>query len=142
MLPVMVADMDAGLRPRRERSITVLAGQKLDYVRLGHAIVLGFSGGRQVVIETLTHLYGPAGHIAVEPGENPSDAVATLLGDVVRTARVRDNGELELTFHSGSELVVGVDADFESWAVAGPDGYLLVCLARGELATWGDTPSR
>jgi hypothetical protein len=138
MLPVMVADMGAGRRPRQARSITLLAGHKLEYVRLGHAIVLGFTGGRQVVIETVARLNGPGGRVDVEPGEHPSDALATLLGDVVRAARVQDTGELEIVFGSGAELLVGVDADFESWAVAGPDRFLIVCLARGELAVWGD----
>jgi len=137
MLPVMVAGIDAGRRPGRARPITVLAGRKLEYVRLGHAIVLSFSGGRQVLIETVAHLDGPGGRFDVEPGEHPSDALATLLGDVVRTARTLDNGELQLTFRSGSELLVEVDADVESWAVAGPDGFLIVCLARGEMAVWG-----
>jgi hypothetical protein len=143
MLPVMVADMGAGRRPRQARSIDLLVGEKLEWVRLGHAIVLGFSGDRQVLIETAAHLDGPSGPVDVEPGENPSDAVATLLGDVVRAARTRDTGELEITFGSGSALSVGVDADFESWAVTGPGGFLIVCLARGELAVWGDAaPSR
>jgi hypothetical protein len=143
MLPVMVADMDAGRRPRRERSIQLLVGQRLEYVRLGHAIVLGFTGGRQVLVETVVHLDGPLGRADVEPGENPSDVLATLLGDVVRTARTRDDGELRLTFASGSEVLICADADFESWAVAGPDGFLIVCLARGEVAVWGDgSPSR
>jgi hypothetical protein len=143
MLPVMVADMDAGRRPRQARSITLLAGQKLEYVRLGHAIVLNFTGGRQVLIETVATLTGPGGRVEVEPGENPSDILATLLGDVVRAAGTSDTGELRITFAGGSELSVGVDADFESWAVAGPDGFLIVCLARGEIAVWGDaTPSR
>ncbi|MEU7909067.1 DUF6188 family protein [Actinoplanes sp. NPDC049118] len=134
----MVADMDAGRRPRQARSIDRLVGRKLEYVRLGHAIVLSFSGRCQVLIETLTRLDGPGGRVDIEPGENPSDVLAVLLGDVVREAWTRDTGELRITFASGSELSVGVDADFESWAVAGPDGYLIVCLARGEIAVWGD----
>ena len=142
MLPVMVADMDAGRRPRQARPLTVLAGRKLAYVRLGHAIVLGFTGGREVLIETTAHLTGPVGRVDVEPGEHPSDALATLLGDVVRTARAHDTGELRITFDSGAELLVGTDPDFESWAVAGPDGFLIVCLARGEIAVWGDGTGR
>ena len=139
MLPVMVADMDAGRRPRRTRSITLLADRKLEYVRLGHAVVLSFTGGWQVLIETVAHLHTRAGWAEVEPGENPSDILATLLGDVVRAARTDDAGELRITFRSGAQLVVGADADVESWAVAGPDRFLIVCLARGELAVWGDT---
>jgi hypothetical protein len=143
MLPVMVAEMDAGRRPRQARTIHPLAGQKLEYVRLGHAIVLSFSGGRQVLVETVAHLDGPRGRADVEPGDNPSDVLATLLGDTVRHARTHDTGELTITFSSGAEVVVGVDPEFESWAVAGPDGFLIVCLARGELAVWNEgTPAR
>jgi hypothetical protein len=138
MLPVMVADMGAGRRPRPASQITQITGQKLEYVRLGHAIVLSFTGGSQVLIETVAYLNGPDGRVVVEAGEHPSDRVATLLGDVVRTARIGDTGELAITFVSGAELLVCVDEDVESWAVAGPGGFLMVCLARGELAVWGD----
>ena len=141
MLPVMITEMDAGRRPARARSINPLVGRKLEFVRLGPALVLSFSGGRQVLIETLAHLHGPGGRIEVEPGGDSSDVLATLLGDVVRAARTTGTGELRITFAGGSELSVGADADVESWAVAGPDGFLIVCLARGELAVWGDAAS-
>ncbi|MFG1610826.1 DUF6188 family protein [Actinoplanes sp. NPDC049265] len=142
MLPVMVTDMDAGRRPRPIGLLTnLLAGQKLEFVRLGHAVVLGFSGGSQVLIETLARLDGPAGRVFVEPGDEPSDDLAALLGDVVTGARTFRDGELMITFGSGSELLVGVDADVESWAVAGSGGVLIVCLARGEIAVWGDQPA-
>jgi uncharacterized protein DUF6188 len=147
MLPVMVTDMDAGMRPRPERPgadllpgllTGLLVGQKLEFLRLGHAVVLGFSGGSQVLIETLARLDGPDGRVFVEPGDEPSDDFATLLGDTIRSVRSYPRGELEITFASGAELLVGVDPDVESWAVAGPRGVLLVCLARGEIAVWGD----
>jgi len=139
----MVTDMCAGPRPRQARSLVLLVGQKLEFVRLGHAIVLSFSGGRQVLIETVARLDAPAtGRVEVEPGENPSDLLATLLGDVVRTARTTSTGELHITFRSGAELRVRPDDDVESWAVAGPDAFLIVCLARGELAIWGDGDER
>ena len=138
MLPVMVADMGAERRSRQARSLNLLVGQKLEYVRLGYAIVLSFTGGSQVLIETVAHLDGRDGHYDVEPCDHPSDVLATLLGDVVRAARTRDTGELQISFGSGAELLVGVDADVESWAVAGRDRALVVCLAGGELAVWGD----
>ena len=137
MLPVMVAEPGAERRPRQERSVDLLVGHKLEYVRLGHAFVLSFTGGRQVLIETVVHLDGRHGRVEIEPGEHPSDVLATLLGDVVRAARILGTGELRLTFGSGAELLVGVDPDFESWAVTGPGGVLVVCLARGEIAVWG-----
>ncbi|GIF39096.1 DUF6188 family protein [Actinoplanes xinjiangensis] len=138
MVPVMVADNGAGRRPRQGRSLDLLVGRRLEYVWLGHAVVLGFAGGCQVLMEAVAHLDGPAGPADVEPGDDPSDAIATLLSDVVRSARTRETGELEITFVSGAGLLVDADADAESWAVTGPDGYLIVCLARGELAVWGD----
>ncbi len=138
MVPVMVADLVAGRQARQARSIDVLSGQRLEYVRLDDVIVLSFAGGHQVLIETVAHLNSPAGRTAVEPGD---DVIATLLGDVVRRARTRDSGELELCFASGSELVVGADDDFESWAVTSPDGFLMVCLAGGELAVWNEAPA-
>jgi hypothetical protein len=74
----------------------------------------------------------------VEPGEQPSDALAALLGDEVRTAGTGDGGELTITFASGAELLICPHADVESWAVTSPDGFLIVCLAGGETATWGE----
>ncbi|MEU8238858.1 DUF6188 family protein [Actinoplanes missouriensis] len=114
----------------------LLTGHELEFIRLGHAIVLGFSGDRHVIIEAPAHLDGPDGRVDIEP-DDPSDAIGTLLGDVVREARAGESGQLRISFVSGAELLVDADAFAESWAVAGPDGFLIVCLARGELAMWG-----
>jgi hypothetical protein len=122
--------------------VGLLAGQRLDYVQLGPALVLGFSGGSRVVIETVARLDGPDGRAEVEPGYRPSDALGTVLGDVVRTAAVRDSGELTLVFEGGPELAVGPDEDAESWAVASEDGCLVVCLPGGEVAAWTEGPSK
>jgi hypothetical protein len=140
MMPVVVADMDAERHQRETRSINQLVGQKLEYVQLGRAIVLTFIGGSRVLIETIAQLDGPNGRADVEPGDHRSDILATLLGVVVRAAWTCDTGDLHITFDGGSELVVGVDPDVESWAVASRDGVLVVCLARGELAVWGGAP--
>ncbi|MEU4625024.1 DUF6188 family protein [Actinoplanes sp. NPDC023801] len=133
----MVADNGAARRPRQGRTLDLLVGRKLEYVWLGHAVVLGFSGGCQVLIEAVAHLDGPVGQADVEPGDDPSDVVATLLSDVVGAAVMRETGELEIIFTSGSRLSVDADAEAESWAVTGPDGLLIVCLAHGEIAVWG-----
>ncbi|MBL7258494.1 DUF6188 family protein [Paractinoplanes lichenicola] len=139
MLPVMVTDMGAGRRPRRARSLEMLAGRRLEYVRLGHAFVLSFTGGGQVLVETAVQLATPgSGQIVAEPGEQPSDALATLLGDEVASARTGDGGELTISFTSGAEVLICPHADVESWAVTSPDGFLIVCLAGGETATWGE----
>ncbi|MET3425497.1 hypothetical protein BJ973_004709 [Actinoplanes tereljensis] len=122
---------------RRPRQLDALTGRKLEYVRLDSTVVLGLSGGGQIVIETPALLVSPDGPFAVLPGVTSSDALATLLGDAVTSARARETGELEITFASGARLLVGADDDYESWAVIGPTGLLIVCLAGGELAVWG-----
>ncbi|MBU2663970.1 hypothetical protein KOI35_10765 [Actinoplanes bogorensis] len=141
MLPVMVTDMGERRRPDQGQPIALLTGLRLEYVRLGHAIVLSFTGGRQVLIETAAHLAGPDGHAVVEPGEHPSDALAGLLGDTVRTAWTGEAGDLTISFTSGAVLLICPDPDVESWAVTDPDGFLIVCLAGGETATWGSEPA-
>jgi hypothetical protein len=117
--------------------LTLLAGCELEFVQLDHAIVLGFSGDRKVVIEAVAHLEGPHGPAVVDPGADPSDALSTLLGDTVEMARTGESGELWLSFTSGALLRVDTDPEVEAWAVTGPDGFLIVCMARGELAVWG-----
>ena len=78
MLPVMVVDMGRGRSPGQARSIDLLAGQKLEYVRLGHAVVLNFSGGSQVLIETLARLDGPGGRVRATPPPDPMAPVPTI----------------------------------------------------------------
>src|SRR4051812_13402349 len=152
MLPFVDADMGAERRSRQAQSISgeaqsingqaqsidLLIGQRLEYVGLGPVIVLSFTDGSQVLIESVAHLDGPDGRVDLEPGDHHSfDVLALLLGDVVRAAWTRGDGELRISFGRGPELVVGVDADVESWAVAGCNGVLMVCLAGGEVAVWG-----
>jgi hypothetical protein len=120
------------------RPLDLLIGQKLEFVRLDHAIVLSFTSGAQVVVESVAELIAPTGRFVIDPGAASSDVIALLLGDVIREARTGSAGELELCFASGAELRVEADAEFESWAVTGPDNFLIVSLARGELAVWGD----
>jgi hypothetical protein len=117
--------------------LNLLVGCELEFVQLDHAVILGFSGGRKVVIEAMAHLDGPNGPAVVDPAGDPSDALSTLLGDTVDVARTGDSGELWLSFTSGALLRVDTCPDVEAWAVTGPDGFLIVCMARGELAVWG-----
>jgi Family of unknown function (DUF6188) len=134
---LMMLVMGAGQRPQEARRIDLLAGQKLQFVRLDDVVVLGFPGGRQVLIETVARLVTPNGRTDPEPADD--DALATLLGDVVRTAEVCTTGELRICFESGTALLVTAHPEIESWAVTGPDGLLLVCLPGGEVAAWGET---
>lgn len=127
------------LAGRRPSEVELLIGLKVEYVRLGPAIVLGLSGGSQLLVETTARLSGPHGRFDIDPGADSADVVATLLGDVVRSVQTSDTGDLKITFGDGSELLVGADADFESWAVVRAGGGLTVCLPGGEVAVWGDS---
>ncbi|GAA0462542.1 hypothetical protein Ade02nite_29090 [Paractinoplanes deccanensis] len=115
-----------------------LAGQHLDYVRLGDALVLSFSRGSQILIETAAHLTTPAGRTSVTPAAHDEDALAPFLGDAVQTAHTDKSGALTVTFAAGSALEVRPDPDVESWAFTNPDGPLIVCLPGGELAVWAN----
>ncbi|MEV4346305.1 DUF6188 family protein [Actinoplanes sp. NPDC049596] len=117
--------------------LTPLVGQHLEYVRLGDALVLSFSRGSQILIETAALLTAAGSRATVVPGEDDADVLAPLLGDVVSTAQASD-GELSLTFGTGAELRVGPDPEVESWAFTNPDGPLIVCLPGGELAVWAN----
>src|SRR3954471_18129911 len=117
----MVAVM--GRRPRQARQFTLLTGHTLQSVRLGDVVALEFSGGGRVLIETVVRLTEPGGRV-----EHGPDALATLLGDVVRNAAADDAGTLTITFGSGACLLVDAHAETESWAVADPGGQLIVCL--------------
>ena len=119
---------------RRAGLLDVLAGQTVEYVRLGHATVLGLPGGCQVIIETSACLNARV----VDPGDQ---AYATLLGNVIQAGWTDQGGRLRILFDGGLELLVGADAEFESWAITGRGGQLIVCLARGEVAFWGDSGS-
>ncbi|XVV15819.1 DUF6188 family protein [Actinoplanes sp. CA-131856] len=119
--------------------LSPLVGQHLEYVRLGDALVLSFSRGSQILIETAAHLTTPEIRARIVPGDDSSDALASLLGDVVSTAQTADDGALTITFGAGYELRVTADPEVESWAFTNPDGPLIVCLPGGELAVWANT---
>ncbi|GGN13625.1 hypothetical protein FHR83_003763 [Actinoplanes campanulatus] len=112
--------------------LAALTGQRLTNVLLGHAVSLRFTGGDEVLIEGAARLDGHR----IRPGDDSADALVAVLGDVVQDVGTGAGGELRISFGSGAQLVVDADADAESWAIAGADGRLIVCLANGELAVW------
>ncbi|MEU8664499.1 DUF6188 family protein, partial [Actinoplanes philippinensis] len=88
----MVAENGAGRRPRRGRSLDLLVGRRLEYVWLGHAVVLGFAGGCQVLIEAVAHLDGPGGVADVEPGDDPSDVAFSRKSPICSSSRSKSGG--------------------------------------------------
>ncbi|WP_157411557.1 MULTISPECIES: DUF6188 family protein [Actinoplanes] len=116
------------------RILGLLVGQRLEHARLGQSVILGFSGDRQVVIETTAYLHRGDETLPVGRG----DELTAVLGLLVSEAVVAPGGELRITFGGGSVLVAGADEEYESWAVMGPPGFLIVCQPGGDLAGWGD----
>ncbi|WP_374198878.1 DUF6188 family protein [Mycobacterium sp. MYCO198283] len=58
-----------------------------------------------------------------------------MIGEPIRSASVKESGELVIVFGSGVCMEVEIDPHHESCNVSGPRGFLVVCLAGGELAT-------
>ena len=55
-IAILLDHVDARAGDRLLDRVDLLVGRKLEYVWLGHAVVLGFSGGCQVLIEAVAHL--------------------------------------------------------------------------------------
>lgn len=57
------------------------------------------------------------------------DAVYTSIA----TARITNNGTLEIVFGNGAILTAATEDHFVSWEIKGTDGFHAVCLADGDV---------
>lgn len=62
--------------------------------------------------------------------------MSTLLHQAVTKSAINDSGALIIAFDSGAMIHVESDDEYEAWTVGGPDGFLVVSMPGGELATW------
>lgn len=89
--------------------------------------------------ETGSFLYTRAGDAVQIPSERtkqPDLDIAKFLAGAVSLAEVNQLGNLTLSMESGSRLSVQPDPNFEAWTVVDPNGYRVVCMPGGEIATW------
>lgn len=81
----------------------------------------------------------------LDPEVDSADVSARLrefVGCNAVKAEVDDGAQLSVTFEGGAELQVAPDPWYESWTVTGPNGFMVVCMPGGQLATWkGEDPT-
>jgi hypothetical protein len=115
------------------------AGEKLIGHEVGFSVLLEFSGGYEVRVETGFTVRTTDGDHRVVPGED-LDSAAAVLGALDRrtviVASADDVGGLRIDFEGGARVLVGADPDYEAWTVAGPGGFKVVSLPSGGLSVW------
>lgn len=113
----------------------VLATAEADY-----AVILKFSNGWEIRIESPFGLRPPVGQALVDLDPESSKSVLPLqaiIGQVVTEADSSEAvGSLVLHFDGGTLLTVEPDQEYEAWTSTGPSGEKLVCLPGGGLAIW------
>lgn len=59
-----------------------------------------------------------------------------FFGGKIDSVSASSAGALTIRMESGNRATVTADEDFESWTIVGPEGYRVVCMPGGQLATW------
>lgn len=119
--------MDLGLK---EQTVT---REDFDYT-----ISFETDGGYEIRIENDYTLTTAAGVVRFSPGPGNANSgpLTDLVGKLVESSETDINGTLILIFNNGSILRAEASESYESWTVAGPDGYKVVCMPGGELSVW------
>ncbi|MGW5315433.1 DUF6188 family protein [Nocardia thailandica] len=72
--------------------------------------------------------------------EGPEDLgdvlTASMDNSVISRATIASDGMLSVRFGSGAEVSFLPDPDYESWWIAGVNGFRVVCMPGGKLAEW------
>lgn len=129
----MVRQMDLGLN-----------GQSVMYCHVDYTFMVAFDDETTVTVES-DFVYRSADGIehAVRPGDDPASCGAALA--ITRLAARRgtgfEDGRLELELDDGSMILAPGADGYESWNIAGPDGFKVVSIPGGELAIWRAVPT-
>lgn len=59
-----------------------------------------------------------------------------VFGASIDRAVVYEYGKLRIDFSNGMLILVGPDEEYEAWNVSGPQGFLVVAVPGGGIATW------
>ncbi|HWD05923.1 MAG TPA: DUF6188 family protein [Amycolatopsis sp.] len=104
-----------------------------------YSAVLHFSDAYMVRIESSFRFTLPGKQYNISPDVDPQESLqpmSTLLHQAVTKSAINDSGALIIAFDSGAMIHVESDDEYEAWTVGGPDGFLVVSMPGGELATW------
>ncbi|MBH0781546.1 DUF6188 family protein [Nocardia bovistercoris] len=74
--------------------------------------------------------------VALANGGGSQAELEPVLRGAITSAAVNTSGTLTIDLDSGNQLVVPPDDEYEAWTLVGPNGYRVVCMPHGELATW------
>lgn len=116
-----------------------IAGRSLSVASTEFALVLRSDNGFEIWAEEQVEFETPSGgkrSMAFdEEGDIDLDLNAFFSG---KTASVStgSTGALTILLESGNRATVTTGQDYESWTIVGPNGYRVVCMPGGELATW------
>jgi hypothetical protein len=125
------ADVDVDLR---------IAGKKVTRCLVDYSFSLQFweksestivrIGGRMNIERAGTRLSLSA--------EKPTEAgqACFLVGGTIKNAVGFKDGSLALSFTDGTTLTVPFDENYEAWEASADDGFMVVSLPGGRLATW------
>ncbi|MEU4675133.1 DUF6188 family protein [Amycolatopsis sp. NPDC023774] len=116
-----------------------LEGKKLLSTTVEYSAVLHFSDDYTARIESPFSFRSTGKKYDLSPDSDPQESfqpMAILLHQAVTRAEADDSGSLSLVFDNGATIHVEPDDEYEAWTVSGPDGFLVVSMPGGELATW------
>lgn len=116
-----------------------MAGQRVSVAVGEYMVEVMTDGGFELHIEGDMEIRSSRGDrwaIALANGGGSQIELGPVLRGAITSAVVNSSGTLTLDLDSGSRLVVPPDDEFEAWTLVGPNGYRIVCMAHGELATW------
>jgi hypothetical protein len=120
-----------------------LEGKKLLSKTVEYSAVLHFSDDYTARIESPFKFSLPGKHYNLSPDSDPQESflpMEVLLNQAVTKSEADDSGALSLVFDNGAKIHVEPDDEYEAWTVSGPDGFLVVSMPGGELATWEAKP--
>ncbi|MFI7664126.1 DUF6188 family protein [Nocardia sp. NPDC049526] len=116
-----------------------LTGQRVSVAASEYMVEITTVGGFALQIEGDMEIESSRGDrqsvALADGGSSPVDLEPVLHGTIT-SAVVNSSGTLTIDFDSGNRLVVPPDSEYEAWTLVGPNGYRVVCMPNGELATW------
>ncbi|MCC2317037.1 DUF6188 family protein [Cellulomonas sp. zg-Y138] len=116
---------------------SVAAGQDVTQVCFDYGIVVNFSDGASLRIESDFDLEVAGEVLRVSPGEaGHASVVLSLLHKKVSRFHIDDGGALDVLLSSDCRLKCGEDPDYEAWTLTTGAGALYVSLPGGGVAHW------
>lgn len=114
-----------------------LTGQTMRTTSIDHVLNLSTDGGFRFEIEGDVHVRTRSEHMtfAPSPSLDIADDIQKMLTGRITASSV-EKGTVRVTLDSGTVLEVRPHSTYEAWTLFGPDGFRMVCMPGGDVATW------